>query len=443
MVANLAASYSCGSSEGALITRLMIATFGFVPRHLDLSLRPASDDQLAHVVRRLIHGIQKRERRISVAQLTKTNLQNAVSVWSATGGHPSWLLHLSYLSEALGVRLSPTVLGRKMAKVPQLLSFEEGAGGSVHGIAAEADAGRNSGIDTIMRTLSEKRFVDDRAAPLEGSWMQRIMDARSANGNFLHSTMTPISPSCGLARVQGNLCTASLVRLGCGNGSADLYDKKIYLADYYLGQEQFMDQAGKPEGLLERLRKKVTRDDLYRTWLLNWQPPSGANGGSARWNKRRLWDFLIEENLMRVIVFVAGEGPRASGMPEIHFPGELMGPSPGRSCVLATDGRIAFGHEGVSIAHIIPEAIDGGGLAAVRTGDWIYLNLRRGELQIVTHARKPEGYRVLSARELARRTDPRKRVGELERRRLQFLPSVRSALNAVSDAAAGVSPLNP
>ena len=75
-------------------------------------------------------------------------------------------------------------------------------------------------------------------------------------------------------------------------------------------------------------------------------------------------------------------------------------------------------------------------------GDWIYLNLRRGELQIVTPARKPEGYRVLSARELAKRTDHRKRVGELERRRSHFLPSVRSALNSVGDAAAGVSPLN-
>ena len=442
MMASLAASYSSGSSEDSVINRLMIATFGFVPRHLDLSLRPASDEQLAHVVRRLTQGIQKRERRISAAQLTKANMQNAVTVWNATGGHPSWLLHLNYLASALGVRLNPTALSRKMAKVPQLLSFERGSGASVHGLAAEADAGRNSGIDTIMRSLSEKRLVDDRAPTLEGSWMQRIMDARSANGTYLHSTMTPISPSCGLSRVQGNFCSAALVRLGHVNGSVDRYDKKIYLADYYLGQGELMAEVGKPEGLLGSLKKKLTRDDLYRTWLLNWNPTAGMNGDAAGWSKRRLWDFLLEENLMRVMVFVAGEGPRSSGMPEIGFPGDFIDPALGQSCVLATDGRIAFAHDGMSIAHIVPEAIAGEGLAAVRRGDWIYLNLRRGELQIVTPARKPEGYRVLSARELAKRTDHRKRVGELERRRSHFLPSVRSALNSVGDATAGVSPLN-
>ena len=95
----------------------------------------------------------------------------------------------------------------------------------------------------------------------------------------------------------------------------------------------------------------------------------------------------------------------------------------------------------MSIAHIVPEAIHGGGLSAVRAGDWIYLNLRKGELQIVTRLKKAGGYRVLSGRELARRTDSKKRVHELERRRAQFLPSVRSILNTVGSAAEGVSPL--
>ena len=78
---------------------------------------------------------------------------------------------------------------RKMSKVPCLLSFDDGNGLSVHGVAAETESGKNSGIDTLMRTLSEKRLIDDRAATLEGSWMQRITD--SANGRYFHSTMTP------------------------------------------------------------------------------------------------------------------------------------------------------------------------------------------------------------------------------------------------------------
>ncbi len=433
-----ASGANCVSSDASIVNRLMIATFGLVPRHMDLSLKPPSDDQLAHVVQRILQGIQKRERRISASHLTRTNLQNGITVWGATGGHPTWLLHLHYLAEALGVRLSPTALSRKMAKVPKLLSFDDNAGLSAHALAAEADSGGNDGIDTVMRTLSEKRFVDDRSATLDGSWMQRIMDARSANGNFFHSTMTPISPSSGLARVHGNLCTMGLARLGSLNGNLDRYDRKIYLSDYYLGQEELLAELTSEGGVLERLRKKVTRDDLYWTWRINWA--ASDSGELAQWSKRRLWEYLLAEDLLRVILFVAGEGPRASGMPEIRVSGPAA-ESIGGGVVLATDGRVSFGHTGMSIAHIVPEAIHGGGLSAIRAGDWIYLNLLKGQFQIVTRLKKAGGYRVLSERELAKRVDSKKRIHELERRRAQFLPSVRSVLDTVGSADEGVSPL--
>ena len=437
----------CTSSEASVVNRLMVAGFGLVPRTLDLSSTPPSDQQLAHAVRRLLQGIQKRERRISVSHMVKTNLQNSLAVWSATGGHTSWLLHLSYLAEALGVRVSPAVLQRKMSKVPCLLSFDDRNGLSVHGVAAETESGKNSGIDTLMRTLSEKRLIDDRAATLEGSWMQRITEARSANGRYFHSTMTPFAQSSGLARVHGNFSSGALVRLG-HKDELTRYDKKIYLADFYLGQEEFAVAMGKSNGALEHIRNKVTREDLYKTWSINWaraskNGSSGQNGDSelAGWSKQRLWDYLIEHNLLRCVFFVAGEGPRASGMPQIMIPEAIDDPAIRENCVVATDGRIAFGNNTMSIVHIVPEAIEGGGLAGVRTGDWIYLNLRKGEFQIVTSARGPAGFRVVSEREIARRSDRSRRIHELERRRQTFMPSIRSVLDNVSSATEGVSPL--
>ena len=110
-----------------------------------------------------------------------------------------------------------------------------------------------------------------------------------------------------------------------------------------------------------------------------------------------------------------------------------------RSRVLVTDGRVSFQHDGISIAHVVPEAFDGGGLAAIRTGDWIYLDLSQGEFQVVTHANR--GYKVLGAKELANRPDRKKRINELERRRLDLLPSFRILLDQVSSAESGVSPV--
>ena len=126
-------------------------------------------------------------------------------------------------------------------------------------------------------------------------------------------------------------------------------------------------------------------------------------------------------------------------MPELQLAGNAASrPLTGIS-VLVTDGRVSYHNESISIAHVVPEALDGGGLAAIRTGDWIYLDLSRGEFQVVRHSSR--GYKVLAQKDLANRTDRKKRINELERRRQELLPSIRILLDRVSSAEAGVSPL--
>ena len=292
-----------------------------------------------------------------------------------------------------------------------------------------------------MRTLSEKRFIDDRAATLDGSWMHRITEARSANGNYFHSTMTPISSNSGLVFLRGNLCEGALARVG-RFGDMDEYDQKVYFADFYLGREELQEALDKPRDLLERLRKKVTREALFATWRFNWGERPGSNGTVeevAHWDKKRIWNFLVDEKLFRIVFFVGGEGPRASGMPEL----DLLNPdSPvGNRCIIATDGRVAFGDHCMSIAHIVPEVIEGGALGSVRTGDLVHLNLKKGDFQIVTAVRDTAGFKRVVERELARRPESKRRIAELKRRRTVFLPSVRAVLNSVSSAVDGVSPL--
>src|SRR5262247_4005775 len=228
-------------SEASMAHRMILASFGLVPRKLDISVKSPTDEQLSEVVKRLVQAIQKRERRMSVSSLTRYNLTNAAAVWSATGGHPAWLLHLTYLADAIGKRLSIADMTKKTLKVPQILAIDDAAGNSVYSMAVETENGGNSGIDTIMRTLAEKRLIEDRAPTLDGSWMQRIMEARSANGNFVYSTMTPYLPSCGLLGMHGNVCSAAVARLAPQNrnGIIQRFDRKLHLAIYYLGQKEF------------------------------------------------------------------------------------------------------------------------------------------------------------------------------------------------------------
>ncbi|HEY2384737.1 MAG TPA: dihydroxy-acid dehydratase [Terriglobia bacterium] len=433
---------NCAASEASMAHRMILASFGIVPKHLDICVKAPSDNQTSDVVQRLLQAITKRERRISVASLTRYNLVNAAAVWSATGGHPAWLLHLTYLADAVGKKLSIADVTKKTLKVPQILAVDDARGNSVYSMAVETENGGNSGIDTIMRTLAEKRLIEDRAPTLDGPWMERIMEARSANGNFVYSTMSPFLPTCGLKGMQGNICTGAVARLSSHSRNRDVeqLDRKIYLAIYYLGQKELHGDLAIQDGILDRLKRKVAWEDLCYTWQYNWhsKSPNGSVPDVSEWNKAKLWDYLLGNNLLRVMVVVAGAGPHGAGMPELQLALNASSHPLGSMCVLVTDGRVAFRHEGLSIAHVVPEAFDGGGLAAIRTGDWIHLDLAEGVFQVVTHSAR--GYKVLASKELSNRPDRKKRMNELQRRRLDFLPSFRILLDQVSSAESGVSP---
>ena len=127
-------------------------------------------------------------------------------------------------------------------------------------------------------------------------------------------------------------------------------------------------------------------------------------------------------------------------MPELDI--SMAMPIPlGPIAVIVTDGRVSFAHDGVSISHMVPEALDGGALSSLRTGDWIHLDIARGELQVVRELGRHKGFRALSAKDLLNRPDRRKRIRELEKQRFDLLPSLRLVLDHVSTAETGVSPL--
>lgn len=435
---------NCAASEASMAHRMILASMGIIPRGLDICIKPPNDGQISDAVIRLVEAIHRRERRVSIASLTRYNLTNAAAVWSATGGHPAWLLHLTYLADAVGKKFSIMDMTRRTQKVPQILAIDEASGHSAYSMGLETETGGNSGIDTIMRTLAEKRLIEDRSPTLDGPWMQRIMEARSANGNFVYSTMTPFSRSCGVVRMQSNACSAAIARCGPGsrNGTLEKFDRKIYLAAYYLGQKDLQQDLNLQDGVLDRVKRKVSREDLYYTWLFNWHSSSDNGFASevSQWNKPRLWDYLLAQNLLRLVIVVAGAGPRASGMPELQIVSNAYSHPLTSMCVVVTDGRVSYQNQCISIAHVVPEALDGGALASIRTGDWIYLDLSQGEFHVVQQATR--GYKVLAAKELANRTDRQKRISELERRRQELLPSFRILLDHVSSAESGVSPVN-
>lgn len=90
----------------------------------------------------------------------------------------------------------------------------------------------------------------------------------------------------------------------------------------------------------------------------------------------------IKEGDVVVIRYVGPKG--APGMPEMLKPTSLiMGSGLGKSVALITDGRFSGGSHGFVIGHITPEAFAGGLLSLVEDGDWIEIDVKKHQINLL------------------------------------------------------------
>jgi dihydroxy-acid dehydratase len=82
------------------------------------------------------------------------------------------------------------------------------------------------------------------------------------------------------------------------------------------------------------------------------------------------------------VIVIRNEGPKGGpGMREmLHVTGALQGAGLGESVALMTDGRFSGATHGFMIAHIVPEAAEGGPIAALKTGDVIAIDVKKRRL---------------------------------------------------------------
>lgn len=85
------------------------------------------------------------------------------------------------------------------------------------------------------------------------------------------------------------------------------------------------------------------------------------------------------------VAVVRCQGPRANGMPELHklTPALSILQDQGHQVALVTDGRMSGASGKVTAAiHVTPEALSGGLIAQIRTGDMMLVDAERGILQV-------------------------------------------------------------
>jgi len=259
---------------------------------------------------------------------TKTAFENAIAGVAATGGSTNAVLHLLAMAREAEVALTLEDFDRVSARTPVFVDLKPG------GRFMAADVDKAGGIGVIARRLVEGRFVDGSATTVTGrTFAEEAAESRETPGQeVIHPLTKPLKPRGGIAILRGSLAPDGCVIKLAG------HDKKVHR-----GPARVFDRE-------EDAMRAVTDGKI-------------AAGD---------------------VVLIRYEGPRGGpGMREmLGVTGAIVGAGLSDSVALVTDGRFSGATHGFMIAHVSPEAFDGGPIAAVHEGDPITIDANRGVIDL-------------------------------------------------------------
>ena len=427
-------------------SKFILAAFGLVPSGMELPEKPYSKAQIDSAAEILVEMFKRKDSEKSISSLIRQNLKNAVVVWSAIGGSTNWALHFPYVAASLGIPLSPRQIAKVGVKTPLLMESDAIRNKDVLTLTKEIAKGKSSGIDTLMKVLFRMNLVEN-ADTVGGRWLERVRDAREANNHILQASS--LRSRSGIVEIHGNFCGSAIFKLaGLAEDAIRSFNDKIYFAIYYQGQEAVQKDLLQGQAVLKKLKQRLNKEDLLKTLSYNFPESLKKENRFRRLSKDLLFDQLVYERKIRILVIIAGEGPRAHGMPEMFYPSEYLN----RDLVLRyiavlfTDGRYSGATYGPCIGHCSREAFEGGGIGAIGTGDWVYLNFDRGEINLLDRKRLLSREKIkypfirVSETKILSRPWMRERIKEIQKKREELTPWARGFLDSLLPAEFGVRP---
>ncbi len=279
--------------------------------------------------------------------LTEKAFINAAVGLLATGGSTNHTLHLPAMARAAGVILTWEDMDQLSRVVPLLARVYPNGSADVNHFHAAGGVGfvirellsgglLHEDVDTIwghgLSQYATEPFLD------EGALTWRPVPEHSLDEAVVRPLSNPFQPEGGLRELKGNL-----------------------------GRSVTKTSAVKPEHQIVEGPCVVfdDQDDFLAAFKAK-QLPEG--------------DFVC------VVRF---QGPKANGMPELHSltPSLSSILDQGRKVALVSDGRMSGASGKVTAAiHLTPEAVDGGPIAKLRTGDLIRVDCVAGTVDYLGDA---------------------------------------------------------
>lgn len=240
----------------------------------------------------------------------------------ATGGSPNCVLHLTAIAAELGIAVTPEDFDRISDETPLLCDIAPSGSGRHY--LREFD--RAGGVPAVMRQLAPLMNTDCLTVG-GGTLGEQIGRAGPPDGVVVRPLGEPLADTGGLFFLRGTLAPGGgLIKAAAvppsmrrHRGPARVYETE--------------------EKAIEALRdERLVAGDVV---VIRYCGPKGDPG--TRLMQRFLWQLASRGLHERI--------------------------------ALVTDGRISGTNKGCAVSHIVPEAAEGGPLAAVEEGDTIVIDL--------------------------------------------------------------------
>jgi phosphogluconate dehydratase len=308
---------------------------------------PLREALTREAVLRAIGNTKLRGNEIALADIvTEKSIVNGIVGLVATGGSTNHTLHIVAMARAAGIIIDLDDFAELSAVVPLIARVYPNGKADVNHFHAAG------GLGFVMRELLAAGLLHDDVKTVMGAglshytvepWLDngvlswRPCAATSGDDTVLRPVANPFSEDGGLRVLKGQLGRA-VVKV-----SSVKHEHRVVRAPAIVFHDQKELLAAFERGELER-------------------------------------DF---------VAVVSYQGPRANGMPELHklTPPLAVLQDKGFHVALVTDGRMSGASGKVPAAiHVSPEALAGGMIARIHTGDMIVLDSESGVLDVEVDA---------------------------------------------------------
>ncbi|PLK50180.1 dihydroxy-acid dehydratase [Uliginosibacterium sp. TH139] len=419
-------------------SRTLVAALGFVPAESELLTDEPGTDVVQRNVDQLFRMFNKPE--YSVCNLLEKNYANAIRIHGATGSSSNLMLHMPCVMRHAGydVSLFDYARVRDQHAVPDVFAHSLTEGRDTFVLAQQAAAGLHHGMTSLFKVLTDLGVPMDLDAPTAAglTWRQRVAAIPVAVSPKLPQEKSviriqPIRAISGTDVMRGNFFSSCTLKVaGMSSESWQRFNGRVFLVRYYENEIDCNDDL-RSTNLVERL---AARPALTPELLAAIRRHAGAPADQSVTE-------MITSGVLAFAFVIAGQGPKAFGMPEMFAPSQYMRHHGviEKTSIMITDGRYSGVTKGACVGHMVPEAYEGGGIGALVDGDLLWVQLAERRIDLLDTPDFLAGrLRPLPAAP-ARAELVAERRARIEERQLQVAAS--SMMEGVTDAEYGVVPL--